>query len=88
MTALLIRKNLPLAVLLASGLAAGNSWAQLEEVIVTAQMRTQSLQDIPVSIQAFDARSIESMRLIDAQDIGMASPSLQMPAYPLSSNNL
>ena len=27
-------------------------------------------------------------RLIDAQDIGMASPSLQMPSYPLSSNNL
>jgi len=88
MTAFLIRKNLPLAVLLASGLAAGNSWAQLEEVIVTAQMRTQSLQDIPVSIQSFDARTIESMRLIDAQDIGMASPSLQMPSYPLSSNNL
>ncbi|MBP6701132.1 MAG: TonB-dependent receptor [Halioglobus sp.] len=88
MPALLTRKNLPLAVLLASGLAAGNSWAQLEEVIVTAQMRTESLQDIPVSIQAFDSGSIESMRLIDAQDIGMASPSLQMPSYPLSSNNL
>ena len=41
MTAFLIRKNLPLAVLLASGLAAGNSWAQLEEVIVPAQLRTQ-----------------------------------------------
>ncbi|MDH4042620.1 MAG: TonB-dependent receptor, partial [Gammaproteobacteria bacterium] len=88
MTALLTRKNLPLAVLLASGLAAGNSWAQLEEVIVTAQMRTESLQDIPISIQSFDSRTIESMRLIDAQDIGMASPSLQMPSYPLSSNNL
>jgi len=88
MTALLTRKNLPLAVLLASGLAAGNSWAQLEEVIVTAQMRTESLQDIPISIQSFDSRAIESMRLIDAQDIGMASPSLQMPSYPLSSNNL
>ena len=88
MTALLTRKNLPLAVLLASGLAAGNTWAQLEEVIVTAQMRTESLQDIPISIQSFDSRAIESMRLIDAQDIGMASPSLQMPSYPLSSNNL
>lgn len=82
------RKYLPTAVLLASGLAAGNAVAQLEEVIVTAQMRTQSLQDIPVSIQAYDAQSIEAMRLIDAQDLGLASPSLQMPSYPTSSNNL
>ena len=88
MSGLFARKYLPTAVLLASGLAAGNAVAQLEEVIVTAQMRTQSLQDIPVSIQAYDAQSIEAMRLIDAQDLGLASPSLQMPSYPTSSNNL
>lgn len=84
----LARKSLPLAVLLASGLAAGNAMAQLEETLVTAQKRTESLQDIPVSIYAYDAGDIESMRLIDAQDLGMASPSLQMPAYPTTSNNL
>lgn len=82
------RKTLSLAVLLASGLAAGNVAAQLEEVLVTAQKRSQSLQDIPVSITAFDTQDIEAMRLINAQDIGLVSPSLQMPAYPTSSNNL
>ncbi len=83
-----IRKNLPLAVLLASGLAASNAMAQLEEVIVTAQKRVQSLQDVPIAISAYDSAQIESMGLIDAKDIGMASPYLQMPAYPFSSNNL
>jgi iron complex outermembrane receptor protein len=82
------RKNLPLAVLLASGLAAGNAVAQLEEVIVTAQKRTESLQDIPIAINAYDAQAIESMGLLNAKDIGQASPSLQMPAYPFSTTNL
>ncbi len=82
------RKNLPLAVLLASGLVASNAMAQLEEVIVTAQKRVASLQDTPIAISAFNSEQIEAMGLIDAKDIGMASPYLQMPAYPTSSNNL
>lgn len=82
------RKNLSVAVLLASGLAAGNVAAQLEEVVVTAQKRSESLQDIPIAISAYDAENIEKMRLINAQDIGQASPNLQMPAYPFSNNNL
>jgi iron complex outermembrane recepter protein len=83
-----IRKNLPLAVLLACGLAASHAMAQLEEVIVTAQKRVASLQDTPIAISAFNAEAIQNMGLIDAKDIGMASPYLQMPAYPTSSNNL
>jgi iron complex outermembrane receptor protein len=66
MPAPLTRKNLPLAVLLASGLSSGHAAAQLEEVIVTAQKRAESLQDIPVSIYAYDSQAIESMRLNDA----------------------
>ncbi len=88
MPGILTRKTLPLAVLMACGLSAGHAAAQLEEVIVTAQKRAESLQDIPISITAYDADTIESMRLIDAQDLGMVSPSLQMPSYPTSSNNL
>ena len=55
------RKQLPAAILLASGLATSNAFAQLEEVLVTAQKRTESLQDIPVAISAYDAGNIESM---------------------------
>jgi iron complex outermembrane receptor protein len=82
------RKRLSAAMLLASGLAAGNAFAQLEEVIVTAQKRSESLQDIPVAISAYDADNIESMGLINVQDIGAASPSVQMPLYPTAGNNL
>ena len=82
------RKNLPLAVMLASGLFASNAMAQLEEVIVTAQKRVATLQETPIAMSAFNAEAIQNMGLIDAKDIGMASPYLQMPAYPTSSNNL
>jgi iron complex outermembrane receptor protein len=77
-----------MAVMLASGLAAGNTFAQLEEVVVTAQKRTESLQDIPIAISAYDSENIEKMRLINAQDIGQASPNIQMPSYPFSNNNM
>ncbi len=88
MSVILSPKKLPLAVLLVSSVAAGNVSAQLEEVIVTAQKRSESLQDIPVAINAYDAHAIESMGFLNAADIGAASPSLQTPAYPFSSNNL
>jgi iron complex outermembrane receptor protein len=83
------RTQMSLAVTLASGLFAGGAMAQqLEEVIVTAQKRVATLQETPIAISAFNADQIQNMGLIDAQDIGMASPYLQMPAYPTSSNNL
>jgi len=84
----LTRKPLVLGLLLATGLGTGNAVAQLEEVIVTAQKRTESLQDIPIAIAAYNAENIESMGLFNAQDVGMASPSVQMPLYPTAGNNL
>ena len=82
------REYLPQAVLLASSLLASSAMAQLEEVVVTAQKRAESLQDTPIAISAYTAESIEAMGLIDAKDIGLASPFLQMPAYPNATNNL
>ncbi|MBA6414248.1 TonB-dependent receptor [Parahaliea sp. F7430] len=83
------RHGLTLAVALASGLMTQNLAAQaLEEVIVTAQKRSESLQDTPISISAFNSEAIESMGLNNVKDIGLATPSLQTPAYPTSSNNL
>lgn len=81
------RKLLALAVILASGVAANQALA-LEEVIVSAQKRAESLQDVPVAITALQRDDIEAMGLLDATDIGRAMPSLQTPAYPFSNNNI
>ena len=48
--------------------------AVLEEVIVTAQLREQNLQDVPVSVTAFDGEDMENFRLFSLQDIARFTP--------------
>jgi len=76
------RKQLSVAVLLASGLAAGNALAQLEEVIVTAQKREQSLQDTPISITAFSEADIEAKRISNVKDLANFVPNVQIVESP------
>ena len=76
------RKQLSVAVLLASGLAAGNALAQLEEVIVTAQKREQSLQETPISITAFSEADIEAKRISNVKDLANFVPNVQIVESP------
>ena len=38
---------------------------QLEEIVVTAQLREQSLQDVPVAITAFDVQTMQERNFRD-----------------------
>ncbi|MFK8048756.1 MAG: TonB-dependent receptor [Halioglobus sp.] len=82
------RKSLPLAVLLASGLAATNTAAQLEEVLVTAQKREQSLQDTPIAITAFDKAAIDTRGISDIQDLARFAPNVQIAESPAGSSGV
>ena len=53
-------KPLPMAIVLASGLLSGQALAQLEEVVVTAQKKVESLQDTPLSVVAFSESVIHA----------------------------
>ena len=48
----------------------------LEEVIVTATKRTQSLQDVPVSVTAFSDQVIQEAGINNAADLATLTPSL------------
>jgi len=48
----------------------------LEEVIVTAQKRAESVQDIAVAVSAFSAKNLEEMGVVSTQDLQMSTPSL------------
>ena len=50
--------------------------AQLEEVIVTAQRRETSLQETPISIQAFTAEDLELAGLEQGRDLGIMVPNV------------
>ena len=52
--------------------------ATLEEVTVTARKREESLQDVPISITAFSAESIEKANIYDIRDVVKLSPNVNL----------
>ena len=66
-----------LCLIAAAGTAAQEPSAALEEVVVTAQKRTESLQDVPVSVSALSSSEVEGLRLRQASDIAAVIPNLQ-----------
>jgi iron complex outermembrane receptor protein len=50
----------------------------LEEVVVTAQKRTQSLQDVPIAVQAIDGDSLKQSGVASLSDITSISPGLKI----------
>ena len=63
-----------LAVALAALTAPAFSQAALEEIIVTAQKREQSLQDVPIAISALSGDALRSAVVNDIFDLRAAVP--------------
>jgi len=73
------RNKLNIAVITA--IAAGttaNTQAAIEEVVVTAQKRAQSMQDIPVSVQALQEDGLDELRIGNFQDYVQFLPNVQV----------
>ncbi|WP_144097965.1 TonB-dependent receptor [Croceicoccus sediminis] len=49
---------------------------QIEEIVVTAQKRSERLQDVPIAITAFTENRLEAVRVSTNQDIQLLAPSL------------
>ncbi|MGI9287374.1 MAG: TonB-dependent receptor [Pseudomonadales bacterium] len=64
-----------------------NRATTLEEVIVTAQKREQSLQDAPISISAFSAGDIEKLGAVQPGDITNYVPNVQIAKQTGSTDN-
>ena len=50
--------------------------AQLEEIVVTARKREESIQDIPVAVTAFTANELNKRGVSELEDVAMATPGL------------
>ena len=48
----------------------------IEEIVVTAQKRSQSVQDVPIAVNAIDADTIEALGIDEFTDLAQVSPSL------------
>lgn len=50
------------------------------EIVVTAQRRTERLQDVPLSVTALGSDTLESRNINDLTQVALAAPSLQVGA--------
>ncbi|HLT90821.1 MAG TPA: TonB-dependent receptor [Woeseiaceae bacterium] len=62
--------------------------AQLEEIVVTARRREESLQNVPVAVTALTAEALERRQIRTTTDLDRVTPSMQFTSYgQLSGNN-
>ncbi|MGH7803314.1 MAG: TonB-dependent receptor, partial [Candidatus Binatia bacterium] len=64
----------------ASALAQG---ARVEEIIVTAQKKEERIQDVPISMSAFDSEFISRWSLSDVRDLAVFVPNVTMDNNPV-----
>jgi iron complex outermembrane recepter protein len=69
---------LGLATLAAVPLAIADEQLQLEEVVVTAQKRSENLQQTPVAVTALSADTLQQRNVATTQDLMQVTPGLQV----------
>lgn len=88
-------RRLFLTTLSVASLMAGGAWAQDgadaeayegEELIVTAQKRSEALEDVPVSISVLTADALESQGITNALGLNNVAPSLRISSGDAASS--
>ena len=82
-------RNALLAAVAASSLGQNSAWAQesslmLEEVVVTARKRSESIQDVPVAVTALSAGQIERGVIQNVVDLKKLAPNVELIAQPFA----
>jgi iron complex outermembrane receptor protein len=61
---------------------------QIQEIIVTAQKRSQNEQDVPIAITTFTAQALQDKNIVDVQGLARLSPSVNLDtASPFGGSN-
>jgi iron complex outermembrane receptor protein len=58
--------------------------ASLDDVVVTAQRRSQNLQDVPITMNVMGAHEIEQARIAQVTDVANRTVGLNFDAFPAS----
>jgi iron complex outermembrane receptor protein len=67
-------------------LASGAAMADVEEIVVTATKRAESIQDVPISISAYSGDFLEDSDIRTLQDLSLYAPNFTM-AYSSQATN-
>ena len=73
-----VQRRLPVAVASLALAVQMDAHAALEEVVVTAAKRQQTLQEIPIAVSVVTAESIEQSQVLDIKDLQTLVPSLRV----------
>jgi len=79
-----IARAVTAALLAGAGIQALAQTAGLEEMVVTAQKREQSLQEAPIAISAFSSEALEQQGIEDIQELSGLVPNVMFNASPSS----
>lgn len=58
------------------GAQASGTTPQLEEVLVTAQRRSERIEDVPISLSAFDQTALDNLRIETTDQLQMGTPGI------------
>jgi iron complex outermembrane receptor protein len=68
--------------------AGANSPEQLQEVIVTAQKRSENIQDVPIAVTAFSAQDLQDKQIQDISGLARLTPNVNLDtASPFGGSN-
>jgi iron complex outermembrane receptor protein len=82
-----LRKKPLLIVLFASMMHHSIANAQLEEITVTAQKRSESLQDVPIAVTAFTGETMKTLGITNASELVEITPGLSATTQQGSNRN-
>ncbi|MBX3706725.1 MAG: TonB-dependent receptor [Pseudomonadales bacterium] len=82
----MLRRAIAIAALSATGNAAATAAPMLEEIVVTAQKRAQSIQDVPIAVTAFDGRMLEDNGAVNIGDLNGIAPNVMIQQQGLVPN--
>lgn len=63
------------------------AFAQIDEIIVTARKKAENVQDVPISITAFNANAIEELGLEDLSDVAKFAPNVSFDGTAATSGS-
>lgn len=72
-----IQQNL-IAMAIAGVLTPLTAHAQIDEIVVTAEKREQSAQDVPIAISVFNAESLKEQGLTSLEDVASVVPGVEL----------
>ena len=70
--------KLCLSVAVAGVMSSGLAYSAIDEIVVTANKREQTLQDIPLSVSVTSGETIQQSSIVDLIDLQSAVPSLRV----------